>query len=424
VWGDYLPRTRWFGGKGRRYRVASLTPLPWYTAPGQWPAVRSELAEIAYAEGEVETYQLLVGYRPEGAAADEPPLARVTLDGFGQVEMFDAANDGQARTALAAGLVGRAQAGMSWLDRSWFNPGDNVAVFGGEQSNTSLLVGRSALIKVFRRLEPGPNLDAEILTALNGSDFTPALYGVLSHAGTDLAMVCELVAATGDGWALATQACATGADFTPAATELGRTLSRLHQWLAQAYPTGIRPGAEIAVQMCQRLAVGVNEAPALAPFARSLTAAFAALDNQEIPVQRIHRDFHLGQALHRSDSAGWAIIDFEGEPLTSSTQRRELDSVWRDVAGALRSFDYARSAHPAPDSASARAWVAATRQAFLAGYLDSVSAPPAVLRAYELDKAVYEVRYELRNRPEWAHIPLGSVQDELTGVSGEPPVLA
>jgi maltokinase len=118
------------------------------------------------------------------------------------------------------------------------------------------------------------------------------------------------------------------------------------------------------------------------------------------------------------------IIDFEGEPLTSSAERRKLDSVWRDVAGALRSFDYARSAHPDPNSAAARSWVAATRQAFLTGYLDSAAAPPAVLRAYQLDKAVYEVRYELRNRPEWAYIPLGSVQDELTGFSGEPPVLA
>jgi maltokinase len=404
--------------------VTSLTPLPWYTAGGQWPAVRSELAEITYAEGEVETYQLLVGYRLEGSATDEPPLARVWLDGFGRVEMFDATNDAQARVALVAALVGSAEPGMSWLDRSWFNPRQSVAVFSGEQSNTNLLIGGSALIKVFRRLEPGPNLDAEMLATLNGSGYTPALYGVLSHAGTDLAMACELVAAAADGWSLATQSCADGADFTSAATELGRTLSRLHRRLATAYPTEVRPGGEIASQMCQRLAVAVSEAPELAQFAAQLAAAFAALGNQPIPVQRIHRDFHLGQALRRSESGSWVIIDFEGEPLTSSAERRKLDSVWRDVAGALRSFDYARSAHPDPNSAAARSWVAATRQAFLTGYLDSAAAPPAVLRAYQLDKAVYEVRYELRNRPEWAYIPLGSVQDELTGFSGEPPVLA
>ena len=91
-------------------------------------------------------------------------------------------------------------------------------------------------------------------------------------------------------------------------------------------------------------------------------------------------------------------------------ERAAPDSVWRDIAGMLRSFGYAAASVPGPDS---EAWAAACRQAFLAGYAGGDLDPgdAATLRAYEADKAVYEVVYEVRNRPEWIAIPLGAVAD-------------
>jgi maltokinase len=125
--------------------------------------------------------------------------------------------------------------------------------------------------------------------------------------------------------------------------------------------------------------------------------------------------------LYREAGHEWVIIDFEGEPLKSLAERREFDTVWRDVAGLLRSLDYARSAHAEPDGHAAREWCRRASEAFLDGYSGPDSDAPALLRAYQLDKAVYEVVYEMRNRPDWAHIPWRAVQDEARRVSLNPP---
>jgi maltokinase len=120
----------------------------------------------------------------------------------------------------------------------------------------------------------------------------------------------------------------------------------------------------------------------------------------------VHGDFHLGQTLHTP--TGWKIIDFEGEPAKSMAERVAPDSIWRDIAGMLRSFDYAAATVPGPDSA---AWSAACREAFLKGYAGGDLDPDAEapLRAYEAEKAIYEVGYEVRNRPDWVAIPLGAI---------------
>lgn len=417
LWRDVLAQARWFGGKGRSFQIARVTALPWYTADGQWPAVRSEIAEIAYDDGASEVYHLLAGYRRSGPR--QAAWGLVDLDGLGQVELFDPTGDPVAASLLVTALVSRPRAGMRWLDRGWFDPAAPVRLFRGEQSNTSLLIGSTAMLKIFRRLEPGPNLDAEALAGLNGSGLAPRLLGTLSADGTDLAMFCELIDTDGDGWKLATASCAAGQDFTAQAAGLGRTLRALHTQLAAHGGISQRAGAEIAVELRVRVDAALAEAPVLAPYAGALEAAIAELDDLTVACQRIHRDFHLGQVLHRSDDQ-WVVIDFEGEPLTTADERRRPDSRWRDVAGALRSFDYVRSAHPEPASPAARRWCRQASGAFLKAYAEGEQVPTALLRAYQLDKAVYEVRYELRNRPEWAHIPLGSVQDELTEFPNEP----
>ena len=147
-------------------------------------------------------------------------------------------------------------------------------------------------------------------------------------------------------------------------------------------------------------------APALLTYRDGLVSCFDALGAEILDTQRVHGDFHLGQTLHTPD--GWKIIDFEGEPAKTMAERRTPDSVWRDVAGMLRSFDYAAASVTGPGSPS---WAAECRAAFLDGYsgggLSETNA--AMLRAYEADKAIYEVVYEVRNRPDWVSIPLGAV---------------
>jgi maltokinase len=158
--------------------------------------------------------------------------------------------------------------------------------------------------------------------------------------------------------------------------------------------------------MKDRLAVAAGIAPALEPHRAGLSRCFDALAAAELSTQRVHGDFHLGQTLHTP--TGWKIIDFEGEPVKSLAERAEPDSVWRDIAGMLRSFDYAAASVPGPD---AQAWADACRAAFLDGYAGGglSGADEALLRAYVADKAVYEVVYEVRNRPDWVNIPLAAV---------------
>jgi len=413
AWWEHLGTVRWFGGKGRAGAIAALEPLDWYTPAGAVPAVRSEIATIDYADGDREFYQLLVAHYPPGAA---PVQALARADG---ADVVDATTD----PAAVAAFVAAAQAGVPGM--AWAHPqpaASRTSVWAGEQSNTTITLDGTALFKLFRRIEPGPNLDADVLAALDGTDAaTPSLFGRLTAewpAGvvTDLGIVIERVRDATDGWVLATDACAHARAFTAEARALGEALARVHARLADAFGTSAGAGDTLADAMTARLDAAASEVPALARRRDALAASFAALRGAMLEVQRVHGDFHLGQTLH--SAAGWTIIDFEGEPVKSAAERRAPDTVWRDVAGMLRSFDYARSAHAEPSSADALAWAAAARAAFLDGYGGGRDLPAGLLAAYEADKAAYEVVYETRNRPDWVAIPLRAIEDLTTTIAG------
>ncbi|MGC3993285.1 MAG: phosphotransferase [Propionicimonas sp.] len=423
AWQEHLRGARWFGGKGLGARVARITALPWYTAAGAWPAVRSELAEIAYEDGRTETYQLVVSYVPAGTAPAGLSVGTTTLPGLGDVDVLDAPSHPESAAALVRALRDTPGPGMDWHDASPVDADAEIRLFTGEQSNTTIVVGATTLLKLFRKLEPGRNLDAEVLAALSGSGITPDLYGTLSADGYDLAMFCQRITGITDGWVYATDACAAGRDISVECHQLGAELRDLHARLAMAFGTSTRPGDEVTTDMVHRFDRAADQVRELDAYRRAARLLFGAPSGHDLATQRVHGDFHLGQVLHREQGrAGeWVIIDFEGEPLKTLAERRAFDSVWRDVAGLLRSLDYARSAHADPDGAAARQWCAAAREAFLAGYSGRHRAEPALLRAYELDKAVYEVVYEVRNRPDWAHIPWRAVQDEARRVSLDPP---
>jgi maltokinase len=474
---------RWFAGKGRRAELRSFTPLPWLNDPpepaspdptssdaassdagaDEVPRVRLAVLEVGYPDevgirpGDggaddpgpgVEHYQLALAHRvhrvPAGLAAAVPELYD-----DGDSVVYDATQDvGGARVLLQA-LLAELEVGsddgsevssvrFSLRDRAGLTADLEPQVFRGQQSNTSVMFGDVAMLKLFRRLELGRNLDISVHAALNDAGMTDVarLFGSVEATwtsggqvlGADLAMCVEKLADAVDGWDLALASLeaetrgAAGAStpgFAAHAESLGRALAEVHAVLRTAFGTTGQAGSTVAGVMTQRLEVAAGVAPALMPYAAGLRERFAALTGAELDAQRVHGDFHLGQTLHTP--SGWKIIDFEGEPAKTLAERIAPDSVWRDVAGMMRSFDYAAASVPGE---AAGAWRDGCRTAFLAGYTDGRGLrtdDAGLLAAYEADKAVYEVVYEVRNRPDWVGIPLGAVAALAAAAPGPDP---
>ncbi len=469
---DYIGTARWFGGKGRSFTIDAVTDLTWLSDPaaGHWPAVRTEIVELSYPQtaglddglgtdadteaGELagpagladtiaddstddpatDFYQLAMSYRresdglPEGLAA----VCRIEDPEQGALIGVDATLDPAARRVLLIRLLGQYAAtseqgsvAFRLRDRDQVkNDGLHTdlssSVFGGQQSNTSIMFGDVAMLKLFRRLELGRNLDIEAHQVLNdaGLGGVARLYGWIegtwrtgggARHTADFAMVVEKLREATDGWDLALERLSAGEDFAADAGALGRALRETHQALRTHFVTDTIAGEELADVMNDRLRAAISAAPQLEDYAAGLRACFDELRGRDLDTQRVHGDFHLGQTLHTPD--GWKIIDFEGEPAKTMAERVAPDSIWRDVAGLLRSFDYAAAS--VPDSTSAGAdWAKNSQDAVLAGYAGGASLDPdadRLLRAYVADKAVYEVVYEVRNRPDWVHIPLAAV---------------
>ncbi|AZZ55544.1 maltokinase N-terminal cap-like domain-containing protein [Rathayibacter iranicus] len=314
------------------------------------------------------------------------------------------------------------------------------AVLSGEQSNTSVIVRTTApdgtdatpvIVKIFRALHHGANPDVSVQSALTaaGSTLVPPVIGNVMGEWNDegedsgralghLAFAQEFLPGVQDAWRVALDAVAADSDFTGPARELGRATAEVHATLADVLPTEDTTPEVIermVATMRRRLRIASSEVPVVAEDAEAIKAVFQAAESAPWPrLQRIHGDYHLGQVLSVPDR-GWVLLDFEGEPLRPMRERLLPDVALRDVAGMLRSFDYAAGAHEKASPGSSRAtWAAASRAAFLKGYTeragDAVTAHRAVLDAFELDKAIYEAIYEARNRPDWLSIPVTAVQ--------------
>jgi len=437
----WLPTQRWFAGKGREasLSVTELAELPAAHPVTIWAVV------VDYADGEAETYQLPLVTRAEPT----PNLDHVllgTLDGEdGPVWLYDALHDKEVTPAWLAGMQHDTTTGAVRFVRYTDSPDDIPAsepslVLTGEQSNTSMVFGDVAIMKVFRRLHPGINPDIEVQAALTklGARHVPRLLGAveadLDGQASSLAMLGEFMTTATDGWELAKasvrdlmaeadlHAEEAGGDFAGEAERLGEAVASVHADLATAFGTREASADELAERaeaMDGRLKRALEIVPALGEVAPALAAAYEAVRglNDAVTVQRIHGDLHLGQALRTVTR--WVLIDFEGEPMAAMQSRREFDSPLRDVAGMLRSFEYA-GFHRVIDtgfepqlSYRAGEWSTRNREAFLTGYASASGADPrahgVLLRAFEADKAVYEAVYEARNRPNWLPIPLASL---------------
>jgi maltokinase len=290
-------------------------------------------------------------------------------------------------------------------------PTGEVRAIEGEQSNTSLIVG-DRMVKVFRHLEAGLNPDVELLSEIPDCPNIAPVRGwvtaEIDGAAHTLAMAQDFVPDADDGWRFALGFAALDAPFGAEASLLGEATRTVHEALAETLPVE-RVGVDtLGERLGSQLDDLVERAPVLAEFAADARAVYAALAGQETDIQRIHGDLHLGQVLRTSES--YVLIDFEGEPARPLAERRRPDSPLRDVAGILRSLDYAAHfpAHSGGDGPhDPAAWAQEASAAFLEGY--GVE-PGPLLDAYVLDKALYEVVYESGNRPDWVDIPLAAVR--------------
>jgi predicted trehalose synthase len=388
---------RWFGAKDQTPESAEIAALPVEDA-----AVVLAIVEVMFGTGMHEHY--LLDFAADGSA------------------------DVLARPEVAARLATLAGVEVA---------GREVRPIGVEQSNTSVVLDERHMIKLYRRLEAGPNPELEMLRALEAEGFAnaPRLEGALETAGppleTALVSVTGVVSAVGGGWELTVDSLADDPSWLPdRAWRLGEVTAGLHAALAAHDDPAFvpeEPSAEslplFAAALDEEISAtfgGLPDDDALGAVAhraedlRDLVQELASTGPSGLAI-RTHGDYHLGQVLWSTDD-DWVAIDFEGEPARSLPERRRKRSPLRDLAGMTRSFAYAGDASLLLHGVEApTGWVDACRDAFVEGYLDSADErllPPSragfdrLLALFELEKLVYELRYEARNRPDWASIPI------------------
>ncbi|MCK0176155.1 maltokinase [Mycolicibacterium sp. F2034L] len=413
----WLPRQRWYAGRSRE--LVSVTPVLAVALRDDLDLV---LIDANFAAGVPERYQVVVRWgspivQAGGAESDDRALIGADGDRTG----YDALYDPDAAHHLLALIDGSARIGDITFTRE---PGVTLPldapakVSGAEQSNTSVIFGREAMLKVFRRITPGINPDIELNRTLGraGNVHAARLLGsfdtVLDGAPAALGMVAEFAAGSTEGWDMAVANARDFTDFTADSKALGEAVASVHATLAAELGTSTVPFP--AAGVLDRLATVAAAVPALAPYVDRIEQRYRMLADRDITVHRVHGDLHLGQVLRTPQR--WLLIDFEGEPGQPLEDRRRPDSPLRDVAGMLRSYEYAayqRLIESGGDENRAAAWVAANVGAFCDGYAAAAGVDPRtqadLLAAYELDKAVYEAGYEARYRPDWLPIPMRSI---------------
>jgi maltokinase len=446
-----LPEQRWFAGKGRP--VHAVIPVRATDLAGADPRLVHAVVEVDQGELPRDRYQLLLGVRSDLSEN----LGHAWVAAAGDQAVYHAVHDPEltavlldlmAQGAEVEGLRFTTEPGVT------LDTGQRSRPVGAEQSNTSLVYGQTYILKLFRRVAAGRNRDLELHRALAAVGCqhiaTPlgSIEGPLDTAGdADLAaygMLTGYLRNAADGWSMATASVRdllaasllaegapgpvehadpadVGGDFASEAHRLGQVVATVHADLATALGSSPAPAGYldmVADAMHRRLDGVLGQVPELSRHSNELRAAFDAVRSLEgpVPVQQIHGDLHLGQVLR--SVTGWVLIDFEGEPMVPLAARFAPASALRDVAAMLRSLDYAANHLPLGETDSeqravvALAWSTHNQEAFCDGYAQAAPDPrkqAVLLRAFELEKALYEVAYEQGNRPLWTPIPLAAI---------------
>jgi len=435
---EYVTRQRWYGAKSRV--VTHSAVLDTVTIRQAEPQLTLALVELRYETGAHDLYQLLFSGPGDGMA----------IDGLAE-------DAGLARELVSAMRTGATLQGSQGV--ADFRPAEDFTALGrelgsarlisSEQSNSSVVFDEALILKVFRRLEPGINPELEMLRFLGSAGFrnVPALGGWYEYSGgpltATLGLLQEFVADGVDGWELALEEIADAPErFLDRLGRLGEVTAQMHSALGSDLNDAAFSPEEPSVEALGLLTATVDEEIArvflslpedderLAPIAgrgeevreqlRLLTHA-----GSTGRVIRTHGDYHLGQTLVTGND--WIVLDFEGEPARGLAERRRKRSPLRDVAGMLRSFAYAATAAELTRGADvAEDWEERARWRFLESYLATVdptllpagdAAIERLLQVFELEKAVYELRYELDNRPDWVVIPVAGIERLMEGAA-------
>ncbi|MEU7278405.1 phosphotransferase [Streptomyces sp. NPDC045431] len=426
----WVPWQRWYGSKGRPPHGASIVGTTAFSDTLRTGGARGVLLllRVTFADGgPPEYYQVPVGMRAVLALELEPYV----IAGVDDLFVYEAVGD----SALVGALLG--------LTGARSVPPGTSRPLGVEQTHTSVVVDERYLLKIFRRISTGTNPDVELLRALGATanphvtglrgavegelDGEPVTYAMvqdyLPEATDGFTAACAAVAAcaaastgaaTSTGTSASTGAAHQGA-FVPEARAMGEAVARVHADLARRLGTAPTGAAELAA-LRRDLAADLDEAarrvPALRPLRPAVRAAYERLAvlASGPPAQRVHGDLHLGQLLR--SSTGWILVDFEGAPGVPLAERRARHSPLSDIAGMLRSFDYAARCAGVPDTGR---WTARCADAFCDGYARVSGLDPRehtlLLRACVLARAVHEVVYEHDHRPERTSLPLAAVAE-------------
>jgi trehalose synthase-fused probable maltokinase len=439
---EWVVAQRWFASKTREVshiEIVEAVPLR-----SETPRLVLCLVEARFPAGTHETYQVPLGLRP----ADEGWAVRVIAENGGWT-IYDALADPAAGRELLHAMRSNAEVNSGqdtfifrWAESAGAGLGGTVDVrpVGVEQSNSSIVFGEQLILKAFRRVEPGVNPELELLRFLSSRGFPhiaplAGWYEVEGrHISATLGILQEFLAGARDGWELALDELTSDPEgLLDRLHALGRVIGELHTALGSdssdpAFAPDEPSAESLAIlhadvdEQIERLFVDLPETEALAPIrgrGQDVREKLGALSHTTAGgrVIRTHGDLHLGQTM--LSDRGWVVLDFEGEPARPLPERRLKRSPLRDVAGMLRSFSYATAGArllrgaDAPDD-----WEDRARERFLDGYHDAVDGtllPPGqqateqLLAVFELEKAVYELRYELNNRPDWVAIPVAGI---------------
>lgn len=417
---DYLCAQRWFGASTREatgVTAVDVVPL------GEDLAIA--LVDVTFGTGTRDLYQLLVS-EPDGEPLDAAGTAEVAR------RLVQLCNRHEVVETAEGRLQGQSIRPVEDTDVA------PARALDADQSNTSMVVG-DVILKTYRRLEAGvsPELEMLLFFAEHGFDRVPGLVAWYGYEGpridASLGVVQCFVADVVDGWQLGLDQAARDADgFLARLHRLGAVIGTMHDVLASDATDPAfapeEPGPDGTALLVARIDEEIDaifdefsDREELAPLAGrrdDAHALLADLASSLAPARtiRTHGDLHLGQTLWTGDD--WLVIDFEGEPARPATARRQKAAPLRDVAGLLRSVSYLVSALERVGHEAPRGWEAEARVRLLDGYRST--APAAVLATtddgqarqlglFELEKAFYELRYELDHRPDWITIPIRSV---------------